>query len=333
MTKGGSLPESCSYLAPNAKDKLDTHDSSLHNMEAALSKLEKGRGTAPIQPEKETAPLPVGGRPLITIRPSRGWVAINFSELWEFRDLLISLAGRDLRLRYKQTALGIAWVVLQPLMAAGVFSFVFGTVANLPSGDVPYLIFSFAGLLGWNLFNSIIAKTSSCMVGNSHLISKVYFPRLILPLSNIGSTLVDFLVAAGVMGLLMVVYRVAPSPMLLLLPLWVLILVAISVGIGLVAAALSVSYRDVQYIVPVFMQILLYASPVAYSVSAVPEHLRWIYLINPISAPLEAMRASLLNTAFPGWMPLLISAFVAALLLLGGCFAFKRFEKKFADVI
>jgi lipopolysaccharide transport system permease protein len=302
-------------------------------MEATLSKSDKSRDETPLPPENREVPARVDVKPFITIRPSRGWVAINFAELWEFRDLLLSLAGRDLKLRYKQTALGIVWVVLQPLMAAGVFSFVFGTVANLPSGEVPYLVFAFAGLLGWNLFNSIIAKTSSCMVGNSHLISKVYFPRLILPLSNIGSSLVDFLVAAGVMALLMAVYRIAPSPMLLLLPLWILILGATSLGIGLVTAALSVSYRDVQYIVPVFMQILLYASPVAYSLSAVPEHLRWIFLLNPISAPLEAMRSSLLNTAFPGWLPITMSALLAVLLLLGGALAFKRFEKKFADVI
>jgi len=272
-------------------------------------------------------------RPYLTIRPSRGWVALNLSELWQFRDLLVSLASRDLKLRYKQTALGVIWVILQPLMAAGVFSFVFGSVAKLPSGGIPYLVFSFAGLLGWNFFSTVLTKTSACLVGNAHLISKVFFPRLILPLSNIGSALVDFAVAAVMMAVLLALYRIAPSSMVLLVPVWMLILTAIAMGCGLCTAALAVSYRDIQYILPVFTQILLYASPVAYSVSAVPEHLRWVYLLNPLTPPLEALRASLLGTPFPEPRSLLISALLAIFMLAGGLYSFKRMERKFADVI
>lgn len=273
-------------------------------------------------------------RPHLTIRPSGGWVALNVRELWQFRDLLGSLAGRDLKLRYKQTALGVVWVVLGPLMAAGVFSFVFGTVAKLPSGGVPYLVFSFAGLLGWSFFSAILNKTSGCLVGNAHLISKIYFPRLILPLSNIGSALVDFAVSAVMMGVLLVIYKVTPSPMgLLLFPLWMLILVAISMGLGLCTAALTVFYRDIQYILPVFTQILLYASPVAYSVGAVPEKVRWVYLLNPLTPPLEAMRASLVGTPFPTVQSLVISASLAVVLFFGGLCAFKIMERKFADAI
>jgi len=260
-------------------------------------------------------------RPYLTIRPSRGWVALNLSELWQFRDLLVSLASRDLKLRYKQTALGVIWVILQPLMAAGVFSFVFGSVAKLPSGGIPYLVFSFAGLLGWNFFSTVLTKTSACLVGNAHLISKVFFPRLILPLSNIGSALVDFAVAAVMMAVLLALYRIAPSSMVLLVPVWMLILTAIAMGCGLCTAALAVSYR------------LLYASPVAYSVSAVPEHLRWVYLLNPLTPPLEALRASLLGTPFPEPRSLLISALLAIFMLAGGLYSFKRMERKFADVI
>src|SRR5205085_9780917 len=149
--------------------------------------------------------------PLLRIRPSRGWAAVNVRELWQFRDLLMSLAGRDLKLRYKQTALGVIWVILQPLMAAGIFSFVFGKVARLPSDGIPYLLFSFAGLLGWNLFANTLTKTSGCLTGNAQLISKVFFPRLILPLSTVPSVLVDFAVSAGMMAVLMAVYRVAPG--------------------------------------------------------------------------------------------------------------------------
>ena len=272
-------------------------------------------------------------QPHLTIEPSKGWVALDVREIWNFRDLLSTLARRDLKLRYKQTALGVIWVVLQPLMAAGVFAFVFGTVAKLPSGGVPYLVFSFAGLLGWNFFNNVLTKVGGCLVGNSALISKVYFPRLILPLSNIGSCLVDFLVAGAVMVILLAVYRIAPSAAVLLLPVWLLILAGVAMGIGLCTAALAVSYRDIQYILPVFTNILLYASPVAYSVSAVPERVRWAYELNPLTPPMEAMRASLLGTALPSAQSLVISAGIAGALLLAGLYSFKRMERSFADVI
>jgi lipopolysaccharide transport system permease protein len=258
---------------------------------------------------------------------------MDLRELWQFRDLVASLAIRDLKLRYKQTALGVIWVVLQPLMAAGVFSFVFGTVAKLPSGGIPYLVFSFAGLLGWNFFSGVLTRTSGCLVGNSHLISKVFFPRLVLPLSNFGSCLVDFVAAAGMMAILLLIYRIVPSVSLLLFPVWMLILAAISLGTGLVAAALSVPYRDIQYILPVFTQILLYASPVAYSIHAVPERVRWVYALNPLSAPLEAMRASLVGAASPDNQSLFISAIIGGIVLLIGLYSFKRMERQFADVI
>jgi len=278
------------------------------------------------------AKLP-GRRPLLVIRRGRGWAALDLGELWRYRDLLFVLAGRDLKLRYKQTALGVIWVVLQPLMAAGVFSFVFGSVAKLPSGGIPYFIFSFAGLLGWNFFSGILGRASGSLVGNTQLISKVYFPRLILPLSNLGSTLVDFGVAAAMMAVLLFAYRIVPPMAVVLIPVWMLMLAALGTGIGLICSALSVRFRDIQYIVPVFTQILLYASPVAYTVAAVPERLRWVYLLNPLTPPLEAMRSSLLGTDFPGWAPLAISGGISLILLLMGGIYFKRLEREFADVI
>jgi lipopolysaccharide transport system permease protein len=272
-------------------------------------------------------------RPYLTIKPKKGWVPLDLGELWEFRDLLFSLAIRDLKLRYKQTALGIIWVILQPILAAGVFSFVFGKVARLPSEGVPYLAFSFAGLLGWNLFNNTLIKCGVCLTGNSQLISKVFFPRLVLPLSTVPSVLVDFAVASCMMAVLMFAYGITPGWQLLLLPCWMATLCMFSLGIGLCAAAMAVSYRDIQYIVPVFVQILLYASPVAYSLSAVPENLRGIYMLNPLSAPLEAFRASLLNTAWPPVNYLAISVIASVFVFGIGLFAFKRMEKQFADVI
>jgi len=279
-----------------------------------------------------SSPRPIA-EPITKIRSSSGWAALNLPETWKFRDLLISLASRDLKLRYKQTALGVIWVIVQPLMAAGIFSFVFGKVAQLPSGGVPYLLFSFAGLLGWNLFSNTVTKCSGCLVGNSQLISKVFFPRLILPLSTIPSVLVDFAVAAAMMSVLMFIYGVAPGWGVLLLPVWMALLLTLALGIGLCTAALAVSYRDVQYVVPVFMQILLYASPIAYAVSAVPADLRSVYLLNPLSAPLEAFRASLLHTSWPAPSSLAGAAVVSALVFLVGLYSFKRMERQFADVI
>jgi lipopolysaccharide transport system permease protein len=287
----------------------------------------------PVVPENRAASTHLPPKPLMTIRASSGWTAINLRELWQFRDLLLTLALRDLKLRYKQTALGVVWVVLQPLMAAGIFSFVFGKVAKLPSDGVPYFLFSYAGLLGWNLFNSTLTKTSGCLVGNSQLISKVFFPRLVLPLSTVPSVMIDFAVAAGMMTVLMIIYNVAPGWSLLLLPIWMAILLMLSLGIGLCAASLAVSYRDVQYILPVFLQILLYASPIAYAVSAVPEHLRPIYLINPLSSVLEAFRWSLLGVGSPTPGTIAYAAAVSGTVFLLGTFSFKRMERRFADVI
>ncbi len=271
--------------------------------------------------------------PYLTIRPSRGWTALNWREIWSFRDLLVTLASRDLKIRYKQTALGVIWVVLQPLMAAGVFSFVFGLVAHLPSDGTPYLVFSFAGLLGWNFFSNVLSKISGCLVGNAQLISKVFFPRLILPLSGLGSCFVDFGVSLAMMLVLLLVYRVAPSSTLILFPVALAVLAVLSTGIGLWTAALTVSYRDVAYILPVMLNILLYASPVAYSVAAVPERVRWVYRLNPLTPPLEAMRAGLLDLPFAESGGLVVSGLVAVVVLAAGLLAFKRMERRFADVI
>ena len=299
--------------------------------EASTASSEKKQSLE--SPKSSQASSAAPPKPYITIRPSRGSVQLHLLEIWRFRDLLLSLISRDLKLRYKQTALGIVWVVLQPLMAAGVFSFVFGSVAKLPSGGLPYFAFSYAGLLGWNLFSNVLTKVSSCLVGNAPIISRVYFPRLVLPLSNLGSVFVDFAVASIMMAALLIFYHIGPTSALLFFPIWTLLLTSASLGIGLVASSLMVSYRDVQYILPVFLQILLYASPVAYSVDAVPLNLRWIYNLNPLTPSLEAMRSSLLGTTFPGALSLITSFTLASILLFVGLVFFKRMERTFADVI
>ena len=275
----------------------------------------------------------IPAKPYLTIQPTAGWQAINLRELWQFRDLLTTLAQRDVKLRYRQTALGALWVVLQPLMAAGIFSFVFGKVAKLPSDGLPYFVFSYAGLLGWNAFSATLGKASGSLLGNAGLVSKVYFPRLVLPLSVVFSTLIDFAVALGLMAVLMVVYHIAPTAALLLLPVWLALIILLAVGVGMYASALTVSYRDVGFILPVLTQFLLYASPVAYAVSAVPAHLRFVYFLNPLSGLLEAFRWSLLGTGHLDARIVAYSTVVTLLVFVGGAFSFKKMERKFADVI
>ena len=311
-------------------------DTEVHLTSAALPAV--SQVVEHVAPGGEVPPLDLGAmagavRPHLTIRPSSGWAAINVVELWQFRDLLFGLAGRDLKLRYKQTALGVIWVVLQPLMAAGIFSFVFGKVAKMESDGVPYFVFAYAGLLGWNLFNNTVTKASSCLIGNAQLISKVFFPRLILPLSTVPSVMIDFAVAAGMLAVMMAFHRTLPPATLLLLPVWMALLLMLSLGLGLITASLTVSYRDVQYILPVFLQILLYASPIAYPVSKVPTNLRTVYYLNPLTAPLEAFRSSLLGTSMPYWHQILYAAAVSLAVFLVGVYSFKRMERKFADVI
>jgi lipopolysaccharide transport system permease protein len=282
----------------------------------------------------ESAPIALVSRaPLVRIRPPSRWTSLGLDEIWQFRDLLASLAMRDIKLRYKQTFLGVAWVVLQPLLAAGIFTFVFGLIAKLPSDGVPYFLFSFAGMLGWNLFSNILTRAGTCLVINANLISKVFFPRLVLPFSCLGSSLVDFVVSCGMMALLMLCYRVAPGRAILLLPLWLLLLSAAGLGVGLWTTALSVSYRDVQYVLPVLVQCLLLSSPIPYGASAVPKKLLTFYYLNPLSAPLEACRWSLLGTAPPPMKWIVYSASLSVAFLAFSLVAFKRMERKFADVI
>ncbi len=249
------------------------------------------------------SPPNVRAEPYVKIRAPRGWAPLNLHDVWQFRDLLLALAGRDIKLRYKQTALGVLWVILQPLMAAGVFSFVFGRIAQLPSDGLPYFVFSYAGLLGWTLFAGTLTKTSGCLVGNSQLVSKIYFPRLVLPLSAVPSVLIDFGVASGMMVALMCWYHIQPGPGILLVPLWIAMLLLLSLGVGLGTAALMVNYRDVGYVLPVLTQILLSASPVAYSLryalTRIPPRFHDLYLLNPLAATLEALRKPARNAMAP----------------------------------
>lgn len=269
----------------------------------------------------------------VKIRADDGRVQLNLHELADHWDLIFTLAARDVKVRYKQTVLGVVWVVLQPLLTALIFAFVFGMVAGLSANGQPYVVFAFAGVMTWTLFSNVLSRSSMAIVGNSHLVSKVYFPRLILPLSSALATLLDFAVVMVVMVALLLVNRIMPGYRFLLLPVWLSILLLLALGLGLIAGGLMVSYRDVQYIIPVLLTLGLYASPVAWSVLVVPEHVRWVFRINPLTGLLEAFRWSLLGQGTLDWPALAFSTVSAVAAFWAGTIVFARMERRFADVI
>ena len=271
------------------------------------------------------------------IGPPSTWAALNPRELWHFRELLWNLAVRDVKLRYRQTLLGVAWVVLQPLLGAAIFAFVFGRVGGFKApGGVPYFLFALAGMAGWNAFSSTLSRTSNSMVGNAHLLSKVYFPRVALPLANACSTVVHVGVMLAVVAILLGTRWHFPGANVLLLPACLLLIMALSLGLGLCATALAVSYRDVQYVIPVMTQLLFYLSPVAYPaqsvVDRVPAAYQHLYVLNPLAALLEAFRWSLLSVGEVRWGWLAYSAAVSLVTLGVGAYTFSRMERTFADV-
>jgi lipopolysaccharide transport system permease protein len=276
---------------------------------------------------------PAEPRPFLIIRPPRRWAPFNLRELWQFRDLLARFARRDLTLRYRQTALGVIWVILQPLLAAGALAFVFGSVAGLSSDGVPYFAFAFAGMLAWNAFSDVLSRMSGSLVGNAQLVSKIFFPRLVLPLSSLGSVLVDFGVSMVMMAVIWPVAGVAPGWGLITLPIWLAAVLLLASGFGLLTAALMVPYRDVQYVLPVAIQLLLFISPVGYALSHVPHSARFLYELNPLTGLLEGFRWSVLNIGHLGTFTT-IWAFACSIgIFVIGSFAFAHMERRFADVI
>lgn len=268
-----------------------------------------------------------------SIEPPRRLDLPRWAELWFARDVAVRLAQRDIIVRYRQTVLGVAWVILQPVAAAGVFSLVFGAVANLSSDGLPYFLFSLGGTLAWNLFNNVMSRASASLLQNQALVSKVFFPRILVPFSTAASTLLDFLVGLGVAVILLFVYHVNPGWAVLLVPFWALLIVMLAMGIGLALAAMTVKYRDVGYVMPWLTQILLYGSPVAYAVSSVPAHLRWLFEANPITWFLNAFRWSLLGGQAPELWQVGGLVVLSAAVLFAGTLYFQSHEREFADVI
>jgi lipopolysaccharide transport system permease protein len=271
-------------------------------------------------------------RPTVITPPGR-FALPNLRDLWEAREVALRFGQRDVLLRYRQTAIGVAWVLIQPLAAAGIFSIVFGTVANLPTGGTPYFLFSFISMLAWTLFSSIVNRSAPSLVANQALVSKVFFPRMLVPLSTAMSALLDFAVGLVLGAVLLVVFGVNPGWGVLLLPVWVLLFTLLGLGLGLAASAWMVPFRDVAYVLPWVMQVALFATPVAYSLDAVPENLQPLFLANPLSWLMELFRFSLLGTALPPtWQ--VVGAVVVSLgaFLIGGV-VFQRHERTFADLI
>lgn len=272
--------------------------------------------------------------PVLLIRPTRGWAALRLRELWEYRELFFFLVWRDIKVRYKQTVLGASWAVIQPFFTMVVFSLFFGHLAKVPSDGLPYPLFSYAALVPWMFFANGLSQSSNSLVGNARLISKVYFPRLIVPLSSVLSGLLDFAIAFAVLIGMMCWYGVSPSLLpLSTLPLLLLLALITSVGVGLWLSAMNVHYRDIRYAVPFLVQLWMFATPVAYPSSLLGEPWRTLYGLNPMVGVIEGFRWALLGTnTAPGPM-ILISAIVSVILLISGAFYFRRMERTFADVV
>ena len=270
--------------------------------------------------------------PTIVIEPSKGWRALDLRELWRYRELVYFLAWRDVKVRYKQTALGVAWVLLQPLLAMGIFSIVFGA-RGLTTNGIPYPLFVVSGLVPWFYFSNATSGASGSIVGNTQLISKVYFPRLAIPLAAVLANLIDLGVGLALVLVLLIAFGVPLGLQLLAVPALVGLLVLTALGVSVWFAALDVQYRDVRYAVPFFIQVWLFATPVIYAASDVPERWRWLLALNPMTGIIEAFRWSLLGSGDPPLAAVGGSALVVLALIATGLVYFRRMERTFADVI
>lgn len=269
----------------------------------------------------------------IRIEPSKGWIPLRLSELWEYRELMVFIAWRDIQVRYKQTLLGVTWAIIQPVLTMVVFSIFFGKLAKMPSDGLPYPIFAFAALVPWTFFVNGLTHSASSLVGAQNLIKKVYFPRMIMPIASVIGGLVDLLIALTILVLMMVGYGMVPTANVVWLPAFLLLTIITSLGTGFWLSALNVEYRDVRYIVPFLTQFWMYATPIAYPSSLLSEPWRTLYGLNPMAGVVEGFRWALLGSgSAPGPM-LIASTAVGFALLFSGAYYFRRMERNFADVV
>ncbi len=271
--------------------------------------------------------------PTFDIGPSKGWIGLNLNEVWDYRELLYFLVWRDLKVRYKQTAIGVGWVIIQPLFTMLVFSIFFGHLAKIPSEGLPYPLFYYCALLPWMYFATALTNATNTVVEQEKVITKVYFPRVLLPLSAVLSGLVDFAVSLVMLIGMMIFYRMTPKPTAFLVPAFLVLAVATALGVGLWLSALNALYRDVRYVISFLVQFWLFASPVAYPSTLVPERWRWLYGLNPMAGVIEGFRWSLTGHGQPPGVLLVVSSAMVAVILVGGLIYFNSMEGTIADRI
>ncbi len=271
--------------------------------------------------------------PLVRIRPGKSWAVVDFRELWAYRELFYFLVWRDLKVRYKQTVLGVAWAIIQPLFTMLIFTLFFGRLAGVPSEDVPYPVFVYAGLLLWTFFANAVTTSGNSLVGNANLLSKVYFPRLFIPSAAVGAGLVDLAIAFVILVGLMIYYSVVVTWGILMLPVLVLLTTLLAVGVGTWLSALNVKYRDIRFALPFLIQIWMFVSPIIYPPSFVPEKWRWLLALNPLTGIIDSFRVSLFSHREFNWGMLAISTVITLALLAYSAYAFWRMEENFADIV
>ena len=304
-----------------------------------VGKVDPLKAESPILVAEATPPLtslsasPRNQKPTLRIRPTKGWAALNIGELWRYRDLLWILVNRDIKLLYKQTALGFGWVALQPLIGANILALIFGRFAKLPSDGAPYLLFVFCGLTAWTYFSNSMQRASNSLIRNSQLVSKVYFPRMLIPLATMFAVLVDFAVMIVMLFIFMGFYRVPATFRLLAIPGFLLLIMLAATGVALWFSAVSVKYRDTSYALPFFAQIWMYASPVVYPTSMVPAQWQSLFALNPAVGFVEGFRWAVLGHSALNLNILLLTIAMSLFLLFSGAFFFRRVERGFADII
>jgi lipopolysaccharide transport system permease protein len=275
---------------------------------------------------------PATRHPLVAIRPSGSWVALDLRGLWSYRELLYFLTLRDVKVRYKQTLLGAAWAIIQPLFAMAIFTLFFGRLAGVPSDGIPYPIFAYAGLLPWMFFSNAVTNSGNSLVGSANLITKVYFPRMIIPAAAVGAGLVDFVIAFLILVVLMIYYGVAPTWNVAMFPVLVLLTMLLALGVGMLMSALNVKYRDVRHALPFVIQLWMFATPIVYPASLVPAKWRLLYALNPLTGIIEGYRCSLFGKSFD-WGSLATSAAITVVVVVYSLYSFRRMEKSFADLV
>lgn len=269
----------------------------------------------------------------ILIRPVEGWISLDLKELWRYRELIGFLAWRDILAQYKQAVFGVAWALAKPISQALVFTVIFGNVAKLSSSGLPYPLFTFCGLIVWGLFSASLSGSTFSIVGNSNLITKVYFPRLVIPLSSLGRGMVDFLISFVIFIIIMLVYGFSPSLKIMLFPLFLLMGLTITLGIGLIFSVISVRYRDLAQALPFIIQLWFWITPVAYGIENIPANMLWAFYLNPMTWIIQGFRWSFLGVGAMNWQIVLVTGLFAGIILLTGLFYFKKMESEFADII